>query len=103
MWTEESRINPRRDSRSPLGVRSPTLHNWWSKTNSLIDNDPPANDPKDIAEEARERPVPLMLAKEDKDPKELGVGFELFPSSRQFFSLRREPEGPQTREETDVC
>lgn len=59
-------------------------------TNLLIDNGPPANDPKDVVEEVREHPAP---SKSVKEAKELGVGLTFFPSGRVFFSLHHEPGG----------
>lgn len=70
----ESRIDLRRDSRSPLAVRSPTFLVYWSKANLLADN-PLASGSRATLEEGREPHVPPKGVKEDNNRKEPEVGF----------------------------
>ena len=82
-----SQIDLRRDSRSPLAVRSPTFLVCQPKPNLLIDN-PLASGSRVTLEEGREPRLPQKGVKEDEGRKELEVGVRPFSSSGVFFSLR---------------
>ena len=76
-----------------LSVCSFTLFTHRPNFNLLAD-DLPTNDPGAGDEEEHEDRVP---PKEDKDRKELGVGFELFLLTKHSSHLviaSEEPEGP---------